>query len=455
MGGQSSEVRRSAGQRVMAGMVGAAALALLAALATAGCAASAPETDIRAGPTATHSIAAARATTGVAAAASPTPTVRPASLTVWWPAPLAVESESGAGEALARQVAAYESAQGITVNIRTKKPDGPGGIHETLYGASQVAVGAMPDLVLVQYGELTRLVLDRLAQPFTASLLPVADIMNAAQSLGIVQGTLYGVPFALEVQHAAYRVAALPNPPRTPDELLESGQRYVFPGRAVRNISQTFLAMYVAEGGRLFTEDGIPSLDREPLLHALQFFEKGVENGQFDSSALEYADALQYWSQFMSGRVDMVQVDSSTYLAQRAGGMPSSGPSAVGASRAPMPGDTPPVMIEGWIFAITATEPGRRQQALDFVAWLMDSANQGALTEALGVLPSRKAALETWDDVEYASFIGDLLAGRAAPPVETIDPGIAAAMSTAFEAVMTGRATAENAAQAALASVAG
>jgi ABC-type glycerol-3-phosphate transport system substrate-binding protein len=447
----------STGRRVTRGLIRAVGLIVLAALAASGCAPGSVDMPGGATPTATRpaSISVSRSTPGVEAAASPTATPRPASLTVWWPAPLAVEAESGAGEALARQVAAYEAAQGITVNIRTKKPDGAGGIHETLFGASQVAVGAMPDLVLVQYGELTRLVDDRLAQPFTSSLLPVADIMNAAQSLGIVQGTLYGIPFALEVQHAAYRAAALPSPPEAPDELLDSGQRYVFPGRAVRNVSPTFLAMYVAEGGRLTAEDGTPSLDRAPLLRALQFFEQGVENGQFDASMLEYADALQYWSQFMSGRADIVQVDSSTYLAQRAGGMPSSGPSAVGASRAPMPGDSPPVMVEGWIFAITATEPGRRQQALDFVAWLMDSANQGALTEALGVLPSRRAALETWDDIEYAAFVGDLLAGRAAPPVEVVNIGIAAALNTAFEAVLTGRATAENAAQAALASVAG
>ncbi|MCC7207669.1 MAG: extracellular solute-binding protein [Anaerolineae bacterium] len=452
MGRRRGVIRGAAkGRTRVAGLL---ALVALLAWAIAGCATD-QATPGRIPPTVTPALLSARMTPAIVAAASPTPTPRPASLTVWWPAPLAIEAESGAGGILARQIAAYEAAQGITVNVRTKKPDGPGGIHETLFGASQVAVGAMPDLALVPYGEMTLLVQDRLAQPFTASLLPVTDIMNAAQALGIVQGTLYGVPFALEVQHAAYRAAALPNPPHTSEELLESGQRYVFPGKAVRGVSPTFLAMYVAEGGRLSDEDGAPILDGAPLLRALQFIEQGVEGGQFDASALDYADALQYWSQFMGGRADMVQVDSTTYLAQRAGGMPSSGPSAVGASPVPMPGDAPPVMVEGWVFAITATEPGRRDQALDFVAWLMDSANQGALTEALGVLPSRRAALQTWDDADYAAFVGELLAGRAVPPVEIVDPDIAAAMTTAFEAVLTGRATAENAAQAALAGVGG
>lgn len=393
-------------------------------------------------------------------ASSPTtaPTSTPSrgsgELTIWWPAPLAVDQDSTAGEMLARQRMEYESLRGVRITIRTKRADGPGGMFETLLSASRVAPAAVPDLVLVQHGELLRLVNNRLARPVNLISLPFDDLFEAGLVLGQAQGEQYGIPYALEIQHAVYRSAALSTPPRTLETLLRSGERYLFPARATRGVNPTFLAMYVAAGGRVADEDGSPVIDREPLVRVLSYFERAVASGTAGAALLEYATTMQYWSQFMTGQVNIVQIDSTTYLAQRAGGMPSTGPSAVAAAPLPMIGAAAPTIIDGWVWAVTATELGRQEQALDLLRWLMEASHQGTFLEALGILPSRRASLALWSDHEYVPFVEELLSRPPAPLPDILDLELGNALQDALEAVLTGRESAESAADDAVAQLA-
>ncbi len=389
--------------------------------------------------------------------AIPTPTPMPGqspdAVVIWWPAPLYPEDNAEALAVLREQTQDYEATQGWAIVIRVKRAEGPGGIFETLQAGSLVAPAAMPDLTLVQHGELAKMVAAKLIQPVDMRALAVDDLFSASTMLGQLQKVQYGIPYVLETQHIAYRSATIPAPPLTLDDLLALRQPYLFPARAVKGVNATFLAQYTAAGGRVADATGAATLDRAPLLEVLDYYEKSVQAEIVTPSLLDYSSASQYWSQFMIGKTALVQVDSTTFLSQRAGGMPSAGPSAVDVSPLPLPAENLLTMIDGWVWVITATDSDRKARALDVVAWFMNVNHQGALAQKLGVLPSRRSALKTWTDDSYVPFIEPLLERNVAPLPDSVNPAIATALQDAFENVLYHRKSSENAADEAMAKI--
>jgi ABC-type glycerol-3-phosphate transport system substrate-binding protein len=337
--------------------------------------------------------------------------------------------------------------------IRVKRAEGPGGIFETLQAGSLVAPAAMPDLALVQHGELAKMAAAKLIQAVDMRALAVDDLFSASTMLGQMQNAQYGVPYVLETQHIAYRSAGIPAPPLTLDDLLALRLPYLFPARAVKGLNATFLAQYTAAGGRVTDATGVATLDRAPLLEVLRYYEKSIQAETVTPSLLDYSSATQYWSQFMMGKAALVQVDSTTFLAQRAGGMPNTGPSAVGVSPLPLPAENLLTMIDGWVWVITTTDVDRRARALEVIAWFMNPDRQGALARSLGVLPSRRAALRTWAGDSYVSFVEPLLERNPAPLPDSVNAAIATALQDAFENVLYHRKSSEVAADEALAKI--
>src|SRR5690606_1665177 len=74
--------------------------------------------------------------------------------------------------------------------------------------------------------------------------------------------------------------------------------------------------------------------------------------------------------------------------------------------------------------------PTRRSSDLALLDELLEPANLGAYTEALGWLPSKPAALEVWAEAEdYAAFADRVLRNAAAVP----EPGLQALIGTAVQ----------------------
>jgi ABC-type glycerol-3-phosphate transport system substrate-binding protein len=140
----------------------------------------------------------------------------------------------------------------------------------------------------------------------------------------------------------------------------------------------------------------------------------------------------------------MVQVPASLFLTERAG-LSSSNFSAVPLSE---PGIA--TVGHGWALAVVTSDPERQQLSATLIEHLLSPDNSGTWTQAAGRLPTRYAALDTWDpDNAYVPFIRDLLA-RAQPAA---NPDVAAVVSgplaQALAEVLGGLATPEEAAQAA------
>ncbi len=380
------------------------------------------------------------------AAATPaiTATSYPSVILIWWPASLyPMDETSPAARILREQIAGYAATHTRTIHIRPKRGEGLGGIYQTLHSGSIAAPGAMPDLALLRRSDLVQAATDKLIEPIDTSGLAPDDLFPSALALGKIRGMQYGIPYTLEMQHVIYRTTAFAMPPHTLDDWLESSQVYLFTAGVVNGgISSTLLAQYSALGGRTIDGQGKPVLDRAPLLEILRFYEKAIASKLIGASP-GYTSLTQYWPLFASGKANLVQVDSTTYLMQRA--------RLSNVAVLPIPAEKPITTLDGWMWVITTTDPDKKKRALEVLTWFMRSDQQGQLTHEIGTLPSRRPALQVWGDDDYAAFARSLLEQPALPSPDMLPPAVAAALQKAFEDVLAGRKTADVAADDAIA----
>jgi ABC-type glycerol-3-phosphate transport system substrate-binding protein len=286
----------------------------------------------------------------------------------------------------------------------------------------------------------------KLVEQIDTSNLTTADFYPSGLALGQVNGIQYGIPYVLEVQQTVYRTTALPTPPRSLDDLVASGQNLLFPAGVIKGVNTTLLQQYIAAGGRIADDKGVPTLDVDPLRTVLHYYEQPTAFAGMQ--LLDYTSPIQYWPTFLSGKANLVQVDSTTYLAQRAN------LTNVGTMPILLPAAAPSISaVDGWLWVITTPDADRQAQALSLLTWLIRSDQEAAFTKAMGVLPSERSALATWGDDSYTTFAGTLLDQTTIPPQDMIDPSIANALQTAFAAVLSRQKTADLAANDAQASV--
>ena len=343
----------------------------------------------------------------------------------------------------------FQVTSGNPVLMRVKRSDGLGGIYETLHSGSSVAPSTMPDLTLMRRTDLIQAANGKLIEPIDLSGLAVTDLFGSGLALGQINGEQYGVPYALEIQHAAYHSSNISTAPRQLDDLLQTKQVFLFPaGVNNKGVNTTLLAQYLAAGGRV-TDGTAPVLDAEPLEKVLAYYQRAMAVKLAGSQLLDYTNPQQYWPLLVGGKASIGQVSSTLYLAQRAE-TPELAPAPL-----PMPLDNLVVPVDSWLWVVTTTNAERQSQALSLLAWMLEPDRQGRFSKALGVLPSRRSAFTAWGDDAYVDFVTSLLDLPSVPPPDTINPDVAQALQHALEEVLNAGKTASDAATEAASRVAG
>ncbi len=366
-----------------------------------------------------------------------TPAPAPEVVRVWWPDELYPQDDELALETLRAQWDGFAEAYPmLTLEVRRKRSSGLGGILPTLRTAEPVAPSVLPDLTLMRRADMITAANEGLIVPLD-DWLP-ADLANnnllpGVRSLGEINGVLYGVPYALNVVHAAYRPAALSVPPTSFEEILATRTPYLFPAGAIP-VSWTLLLQYFAAGGRLVDETGAAVLDAQPLLDVLEFYAQGVQIGLFGPALLQYVRYEDYWNRFVAAASNLVAVDTSTFLGRR-DSVPNARPVSI-----PTPDGTPITALDGWMWVVATQDPERYQRVSAFLAWMMRVGQQSLFTEAFGMLPSQTRALRLWDDREYAQFAQDLLATAILVPEAQRNNNASLALQEALVAVLEGTA---------------
>ncbi len=385
--------------------------------------------------------------TVVAQAVTLTPTITPmptaagpARLSVWWPEPLAPLDNGDAADVLSEQITAFQTAQGnVVVDLRWKNEQDPGGILSTLRTASPVAPGALPDLTLMRRSDLLLAVQDRLIYPLDDRISAAVrgDLYTAAIELGTVQGRLYGLPYALEVQHMVHLPEAdLPASWRFSDVLATEGFGMVFPAAQTSGINSLFLAQYLAAGGSPPSE-GAMIINEQALLTVLEFYENAVERRMIDPAVLNYATADDYWQALINGGVTAGLAGSTRYLRW------AQGENTLAYS--PIPTETGALTgaVNGWMWVLTTPNAERQALALRFLNWMLNAARQGDYTYTVLMLPSQRTALQQWPDSDYLDFARDLLNNATLPLTDSEGGTIGRAVQNALVAVISRQSTAE------------
>lgn len=386
---------------------------------------------------------------GLAQEATPTstPIAAPAgklTLRVWWSDAMYPLNDEGALRILESLLAEFNrtNEDDLEVIVRLKPSEGDSNILNTLVAAQPVAPNAMPDLVLIPSDDLFRAsrsnLIRQLDEWVPDSLLN--DVPTNVLALGKVGDTMYGLPYAVVIEHSVLKGDTLASGTEvTFDSLLEAKLPFFFPAQPMPTqvVNDLLLAQYLAAGGALQDENGLAHLDEPALLEVLNFYGDGVKDDLFGPEMLGYVVPQSYWSQFVQGNAGAAMTESSLYLR---------GFNTLAAlSIAPLPSSQPEgvVILEGWVWAITTLDPNQQMAALRFVEWLMNAENQADYTQAFGMLPSRLRALRLWSAQAQLGRYEQWLQSGVILPLEQRNNTAAAQLQLAFEAVLDGVPPAE------------
>lgn len=387
------------------------------------------------------------------AEATPIPTVestpdQPDNLTLWWPDALLVTAgDDETTDVLNSQIAAFAASEdGVIVETRLKRPRDVGGIMQTLGSAQAVAPGALPDLTLMRREDLITAVQQNVIYPMEG-IVPsaiIGDLYPMALEMGQVDNTLYGLSYALELDFMVYS-AGLSLPDNRFDTFLASERTFWLPAARPTGLNSTVLVQYLAAGGT-FSDQNALVANEDALLTVFGFYEQLAAQGRISPDVIGYSRALDYRSiinepGFGGGAV----VNAQLYLDLVANGAQF--------DRVPIltPDGSANSILNGWVWVVTTSDPNRQRLAAALVAWMMDANRQAAYTAELNLLPSQRSAMRRQLGEDFDQFISELVStGIIAQQPQPFSGTVARAIQTAFNDVITGEQTAEEATQSVL-----
>ena len=311
--------------------------------------------------------------------------------------------------------------------------EGKGGLVNLLATAAQAAPTVLPDVAIVNTSQATALAQRGLLHPWQHLLPPNLEqgLLPLARQLGYYGEQRIGVPLALDVQHLVYDLDEVTEPPLLWRDVLTSKALYLFPTAGKGEAQDTFLIQYIGAGGRLSDEEGSPLLEEEPLAVALARYQ-GVEiAGVMPAEALQLDSLAACWPAYLSGRVGIVHVWASHYLADK--------PNLRRTSFAPIPiaGETMVTMGRGWLMVLLTEDPVRQEWAARLVSWWLTPKHTAALCQVTGWLPPGQIAFTQWQgEDQYYPFVRGQL--EVALPQPTLPSAWTEALSEAIGQVLGG-----------------
>lgn len=371
----------------------------------------------------------------------------PVTLRVWVPPQFDPLGGSEAGELLRERLEAFSRRRpGVSVEVRVKAVEGPGGLLDALSTASTAAPLAVPDLVALPRGEMEAAALKGMLYPFDtlSGSMDDPDWYEYAVALSQIQNNTFGLPFAGDALLLVSRPAVVPTPPATWEQVLAASGPMVFP--AADSEALFTLAMYQAAGGSLRDEQGRPVLDPAALTEVLAFYANAGQGGLMPFWLTQYATDEQAWAAMIENRANLAITTASRYLSSR--------PADTTASPLPTPGGDPFTLATGWVWALSARQPQRQELAVQLADYLVESSFLTKWSEASGYLPTRPSALAGWSDNSLQMKVETVVASAQLAPSEDVLISLGPALQNAVVRVLKGEAEPETAAQEAAAPLA-
>jgi len=339
---------------------------------------------------------------------------RPSTLHVWLPPEFDPKTDTPAGNLLQERLDEFAGRRtGLSVDIRIKAVDGPGGLLDSLTAASAAAPLALPDLVALPAPLLETASLKGLIHPFDGLIetMDNPDWYDYARQLARLQNSTFGLPFAGDALVLVYRPPAVESPPVNWAQSLEANHELVF---AAADPQALFtLVQYQAAGGDIQDEQGRPALETDPLVEVLTFYQSAEASGIMPFWLTQYQSDEQAWQYFIENNSDMVVTWTSRFL----GAMLAD--TAIAAI--PTPEGVPYTLSSGWVWALAAPQAERQQLGAELAEFLTDSSFMARWTQAAGYLPPRPSALKSWSSTSLQSTLEDvILSAKPYPPTDVL-----------------------------------
>jgi multiple sugar transport system substrate-binding protein len=382
------------------------------------------------------------------ASQTPTPTVvvsaeaeRDRPLTVWLPATFMPAPDTAAEAVLTEAVQQFEQLYpALPVEVYARADEGEAGLLNYLRSAQRVAPSILPDVVLLDTQQLWQAAGLGLIKPLQNEELDELDDFYPFALDGVqVNGQLQGFPYFADTIHLVYKRASIATPPVTWEEMLASGQRFVFPGAGHGGSSDEWLFLqYMSAGGTQPAETMMADSDALGLLFT--FLAESRARGVIPPQTLTLGEPTTVWSTMVTGEAGMVSLSAHTFLSL-----------AVNAEEygfAPLPGrqGAGQTIARVWAFAVLTDDAQRRSLATALIHGLLAPAVQSRWSFSAHWLPTQPAAMQEWNTADpYSQFIDQQLNSAIALPGSPAFAEFAKQLQQTQSAVLNGEMTPQEA----------
>jgi ABC-type glycerol-3-phosphate transport system substrate-binding protein len=381
------------------------------------------------------------ATVPATPAPSPSPENQPTIITLrlWLPEELNPYDRSVSQGYLLRQLASFSSAYpDLSVEVVIKSVRGRGGMLDFLQTAPDVAPSIMPDLMILNADDLPETTRAGVIRPLDDLLPPSAvnDRYAFATEMGQVDGHTMGFVLGVSAQHIAYRANAFAAAPVQWSDVVSATAPFLFPaGGRAGVVNDATLIQYLAAGGSVTDGDGLPHLDRGPLLQVFSFYDRCVQSGVLSpTEVLSLTTSAEAWERFQSSDAALTFVDAGDY---RRGA-----DETTAAAPAPTRYGDALAVARGWVITMVAEDPSRQSLAILLLDWLIGPEQNAAWTDAEGYLPGTRSAVMFWDAPGGERImLSQLLESTRPGPSPGVMAAIGPAIQRGLEAFLTGEAT--------------
>jgi multiple sugar transport system substrate-binding protein len=344
---------------------------------------------------------------------TPTP-IPPQVLTLWVPPEFDPNGDTETGRLLGLRLKEFsdQNPDVESVEVRVKAAAGASSLLDSLTAASAAAPGASPSLIALRRADLETAALKGLIYPMDSLTMTIddADWYPYARDMALIQGSVYGLPFAGDALLLVFRPAYISEVPNTWTEIVESGKPLLFPA-ADPQASMT-LALYQSAGGSISDSQNRPALDPDVLTDVLSIYQQGSQTGAFPVWLSEYQTDGQAWDGFSDRRADWMVTWSTRYLS-----MLMEDTSAV---LLPSLEDEAYTVASGWTWALADSDPHRQALSQSLAEYLVESDFLTAFAEPSGYLPTRPTALTGWSEPSTRSLISQIVLSASLRPANDL-----------------------------------
>ncbi len=384
---------------------------------------------------------------------TPASTPGPLNLSVWMSDEFALAPAANGGDVLTTTVAGFQSAfPDIHITIAPKKATGKGGLLDLLSASEDALPQAAPDVITLDLRDVPQLARDNRLQPFDPRFAPTTlnDLFPFARGAAQVEGRVYAIPFTTDALHIAYDNTQFKTPPQTWNDLQTTTVKYAFAaGGDSGQVGDSFLAQYVALGGKFSDASGKPALDRTPLRTALEFYRSGITQGTLVTNVLALKTSDDVWKQFTAGKATIVDTSARIFLSERGAAR------TVGFGAVPTRDGNLSTITRSWGYAIVTKDATRHAAAERFVEWMLTTENNANWNRASNRLPVRRSAVTLWSsDTAYRDFITQLLNAAVNRPPATASKMLDVVLQSAINDVLVNNLSPSDAADKAIAALA-